>query len=419
MFGIPTEIWDNLFLALKIVWRLAPFWLPIIFLNFAFKAWVNYKRADYWNNKLGSVLLELKLPREIYKSPLAMELVLNQLHQTADEGNRYLKYWKGQTRSWFSLEITSFGGEIHFYIWTRKKYRNGIEAHLYSQYPGIEIYEAEDYTKNFYYDPSQYKMFACQWELSEADPYPISTYVDYGLDKDPKEEYKIDPMTSQLEFLGTLTRGHNIWIQIIVRAHKKAKRLLPISEWFSKFALFEEYDSWKDEAKAEIDKIRKSLQPDDKAFPRLATKGEQDRIAALERSIGKPGFDVSIRSIYFANKDTYDAVFLGGLLGSFKQYSALGYNGFKSAGWSGKYGNPWEDWWKPDVTTLMPKVLEEYKFRSFFFSDYEGKWYYSKPFILNSEELATIFHLPGSVASTPTLDRVPSRKIEAPANLPI
>ncbi len=38
---------------------------------------------------------------------------------------------------------------------------------------------------------------------------------------------------------------------------------------------------------------------------------------------------------------------------------------------------------------------------------------------MTTEELATIFHIPGKVASTPTLARIPSKRSEAPANLPI
>jgi hypothetical protein len=40
-------------------------------------------------------------------------------------------------------------------------------------------------------------------------------------------------------------------------------------------------------------------------------------------------------------------------------------------------------------------------------------------FVLNSEELATIYHLPGLVASVPTLPRIDSRKAVAPVNLPV
>src|SRR3989344_6426879 len=407
---LSSDIGDSLITSLKYVYMLMPVWLPLAFIVVMFKAWVYFIRSRYWAG-MGNVLLELKIPREIFKSPLAMEVVLNQLHQTADEGNWYWKYWRGQTRSWFSLEIASFGGQIHLYIWARKKYKNGIEAHLYSQYPGIEIYEVEDYTKNFYFDPARHKMAACQWELSEPDPYPIATYVDYGLDKDPKEELKVDPLTSQLEFLGSLPKGHNLWIQIIVRAHKKDRR--------KPGTFFEKIDGWKDDSKKEIDKILKDLTPEGGTFPRIPTKGEAEKIAALQRSVGKAGFDTTIRSLYFADKEKYDSVFLGGMLGSFKQYSTLGYNGFSNAGWHLAFKGAWYDWWKTDQGKLAMMVMEEYKLRRFFFSPYVGKWFYSKPFILNSEELATIYHLPGAVAGTPTFERVPSRKSEAPSNLPV
>ena len=59
---------------------------------------------------------------------------------------------------------------------------------MYSQYPGVEIYEVDDYTKPFYYDPNKVSLWAAEFGLTEADPYPIKTYIDYGLDKDPKEE---------------------------------------------------------------------------------------------------------------------------------------------------------------------------------------------------------------------------------------
>jgi len=42
-----------------------------------------------------------------------------------------------------------------------------------------------------------------------------------------------------------------------------------------------------------------------------------------------------------------------------------------------------------------------------------------KPYILTTEELATIYHFPGSVSTTPNLNRVPSKKAEAPSNLPL
>lgn len=417
---VPPEVWASLVTSFGYVYALAPIWLPIVFLTLLFKAWLYYRRIKFWQAQ-GSILFEVKLPKEIQKSPKAMEVVMGAFHQTGEEGDWYYKYWLGQTRAWFSLEIISQGGNIRFFIWSRKKFKNLIESNLYSQYPGIEVYEVEDYTKEVYFDPTKHKLHGTQWELSEPDPYPIKTYVDYGLDQDPKEEYKIDPMATSLEFLSTLSQGHNVWIQIIVRAHKKEKtRPLPWNKKLEKFAWSETYDSWKEDSKNEIEKIIKALKDskDDAGAARRPTKGETDKIAALERSVSKIGFDVGIRSIYFAPKDIFNPMYIGGVMNYFKQYSSVEFNGFKPAGWYPAIGNPINDWWKSDKK-FPYLLLDEYKMRRFFFSPLVGKWFYSKPFVLNVEELATIYHFPGSVASAPTFERLPSKKSGAPSNLPI
>ena len=60
------------------------------------------------------------------------------------------------------------------------------------------------------------------------------------------------------------------------------------------------------------------------------------------------------------------------------------------------------------------KILKAYQSRGFFKPIYKGKH-----FILNAEELVTIFHFPGKVSRTPTFTRLSSRKGDAPSNLPI
>jgi hypothetical protein len=86
--------------------------------------------------------------------------------------------------------------------------------------------------------------------------------------------------------------------------------------------------------------------------------------------------------------------------------------------WDEWWSYPWEWWNKKEK--IKPKVLEEYKLRRYFYSPWKNKKFHStKPFVLNAEELATIYHFPGSVAGTPTFERVPSLKSKAPSNLPI
>jgi hypothetical protein len=55
-----------------------------------------------------------------------------------------------------------------------------------------------------------------------------------------------------------------------------------------------------------------------------------------------------------------------------------------------------------------------YKRRSYFYRRIARK-----PLVMSVEELATIYHFPGSVAATPSLERIPSKKTAAPANLPV
>jgi hypothetical protein len=59
------------------------------------------------------------------------------------------------------------------------------------------------------------------------------------------------------------------------------------------------------------------------------------------------------------------------------------------------------------------KILDAFRQRSYFYMPYDRK-----AFVLNTEELPTIFHFPGRVAETPTFGRIEAKKGEAPTDLP-
>lgn len=409
MFGIESfstqEVLENLELAFSFVYNSAFIWLPVLTSIAAFNMWLGYKRNLFWQEQ-PSILLEIKIPRVVSKSPAAMELALNAFYHTVGESTFIDRIFRGKTRHWFSLEIVSIEGRIHFYIWTRAAQKNLIESSLYSQYPGIEIHEVEDYTLPYVYDPAKNKIWCCEWKLTKADALPIKTYIDYGLDKDPKEEYKVDPMTTLIEFLGTLTAGNSIWVQIVIRAHRKGR-------FGGVFG--EKEDKWKDEADEEIKKIIEKFRPKDKEQQsRQPTESEKNAIAAIGRSVGKLPFDVGVRTIYIADADKYNPSNIGGVTGAFRQYSYDSLNGLAPTG--GVTG--FDDFWKDPTGRVRERrkreLLEGYKRRQVFFPPYKARGL----FVLNSEELATIFHFPGEVATTPTFERIPSKKSEAPFNLP-
>ena len=402
---------------IQLLIEISPVILAWILLTIFVPLWIDYVQSKFIYS-LKFVLLEIKLPKDIFKSPLAMETVLNALHNTAD-GSNFAKYWKGEKRPSYSLEIISVEGVVKFMIRTEDRRKIGVMNALYSQFPGIEVTEVQDYTYGVQYNPKEVKMYGEEFTFTKKNAYPIKTYVDYGLDKDPKEEFKVDPITPMLEFLGSLGMNQQVWIQYNIRAHIKEQR--------KKGTFFTKTDAWIDEAKKEVNEI---LMRDPKTkvagaviegtdFTKMPSisKGEQSIVESIERAITKQAFDVGIRVIYIAKKDFFDKPNgIGGIVGGFKHFSSESLNGFKPASrWSAKFkGSPWEDYRKMRENKTCRLVLEAYKRRSYFYAPFK-----QPQIIMNSEELATMFHFPGQVAATPTLYRLPSKKGQAPANLPI
>lgn len=406
-------------LVFKILYYSAYVWFPALLLLILWEYWLLYRRGTYLA-KQTFILLEIKLPKEQHKSPKAAEFFISGLYSTLLEGNWYEKYWNGSVRAWYSLEIVSIDGAVHFFVWTKSGGKNQIEANLYSQFPGIEIHEVPDYTLPFVYDPEVNSVWATEFDLTGKDYMPIKTYVDYGLDKDPDEEFKVDPLTPLIEAMGALPRGNQAWLQIIITAHKaEDKEKDPKTGEVKKVDL-----KWKKGAQEEIEKIIAKAKgekgEDGKIIAgtgRYLTESETETIKAIERSVSKVGFDVGMRLIYTAPKDIFSMTNVGGLVGGIMHFNS-NLNGFKPARGSAlKYkffALAWKDRSEKKKNEEKQYLIDAYKRRMYFYKPYK-----SPSFVLNTEELATIFHFPGGVSTTPTFTRIESRKAEAPSNLPI
>jgi len=308
--------------------------------------------------------------------------------------------------------MVSIGGAVHFYIWTPGKMKATIEQQLYSQFPGIEVFEAQDYSHLIDFQKGVTDASVLEYDLVKPSPYPIKTYVDFGLDKPGQdEEHKIDPITTILEYLASLHEGEQAWVQILVRAHK-AEKWIPGKD---------KPVDWKHDAEMEIKKMRDKVAPKEEGKPEIRmTKGEQETIFAMEKNIMKLPFDVGIRSVYIAPVDKYNPGNAGSIAGIFQAFSSAIYNGFKPTRGVKTFDYPWQETEKR-MTAIKEEFLKVYRLRAYFHAPYRlslGK--IPRPIsVLNTESLATIFHVPGSVAQTPSLGRVLSKKSEAPANLPI
>jgi len=404
------EVWQQSASSMAVLWPFILFLTPIGLAILLWKMRAYYVRRLFIK-KQKFVLLEIRLPQDVFKSPAAMELVLNALYQTGGEVNAYNYIWLGKSRPVFSLEIASIDGVVHFYVWTREPLKNLIEATIYSQYPNVEIYKIDDYTKDVFFDKSDFTLFGTEFISTKPDPYPIKTYKDYGMDKDPKEEYKIDPLSPLIEFFGSIGKGEQLWLQYVVQACAKDSK--------------KEHDETAkkiiNEQLARDAKTRLPTTVNAQGYPVMVqmSTGEKDVVEAIYRHLDKPLFQVGIRSLYIGKGKAFNPTNISGLLGIMKQFNSSNLNGLKLKNVTSFDDYPWSDIFKYRTPRARRRMLHAYKLRSFFHPPYDKYNHDKVTNVYSSEELATMFHLPSRTVSTPTLSRTNSRKVEAPANLPM
>lgn len=392
----------------------APLWLPVIGVISAWNVWLWYVRSAYIAKQI-PVLLEVKMPREVNRSPRAMENALSKLWTDSGETTFYNRSWQGQCRPFFSLEMASFGGEVHFYIWCWKNWRPTVESMMYAYYPEVELVEVEDYASKFKYDPETQDSFPTDWRYEPRnDAYPIRTYVEFELDKDPKDEYRIDPLAEVLERLSTLKPSEQMWIQIIITMSRDQRRKRK-GAWWETELRFEGV------IKDEIDVLRKQTMgdPNDphddwKRYVRVPMYRYTELIKTLDRNMGKHPFNVGMRGIYIADSKDFNAPSYTGLRWIWRPFGNPQYmNQMRPRRWGNPFDWPWQDYKDMRWNLMIRRALDAYRRRSHFYSP----WVFPHN-MMSTEVIATMWHPPSASIAAPGLERIAAKKAEPPPNLP-
>ncbi len=375
--------------------------------------------------------LAIDIPKENEQSPLAVENIFAHLagaHMTRDLREIY---WDGQFQQWFSFEIISIEGYIQFVIMTEKLFRDLVESIIYAQYPDAEITEIEDYTTDFptkFPDPV-WKVWGCEFELVDSHYIPIKTHMEFE-DK-LSQEFK-DPMAALLETYSRIGKDEQAWFQIILfptgqswkeggfemaremlgkATKKKAGPLFKIFFFpiylmqLAIHGLIGEGDPPAfDAGDSEPDK------PDFNTGIWSMTPGEVDKVKAIERKVSKIGWMVKVRNLYIAKHEVFDkSRIVYGVVGAIKQFTKEDTNGLKPAykrtGTSAHYV-----FMETRKDSRRTKIMSAYKGRS--------AWLGVEKFILNVEELASLWHFPVNTVRAPLLQKTVGKRGEAPMGLP-
>ena len=414
----------------------------VLFLIFE-SAWMFWRNRRF-EESFKSILLEIKVPREIIKSPRAMEQVLFAMHSLRNAPSILSEQWiDGEITRWYSLEIASFGGEVHFYVRTPFKQRNLVEAAFLGYYPDVELVEVDDYATAVFPRTLQdvyaqgYDVYGAELKLAKPDPFPLRSYKEF---ETADEAQLFDPVTNLVEAFGKIKREEMMGMQIMFYPlHPKARE-----KWQPLVEEMRAMKGKKSDAKLSTSfpggplphlEVKKSEEDEFGKLSRawLRTPGETESLKKLEENLGKPAFKAVLRFIYFSPKSLfYDSFPRRAVPGAMNQYADIGSNYFALNAMAGtRTGLEYRPY-------IFPKAREKYR-KQHFLHRYQERdmpphqWIgyiltstpffwntHSVPFFITTESLATIFHLPTTpVMTAPHVKRVESKKGGPPAGLPI
>ncbi|OGN17048.1 MAG: hypothetical protein A3C88_02515 [Candidatus Yanofskybacteria bacterium RIFCSPHIGHO2_02_FULL_50_12] len=405
------------------------FWVPLMLYAIVYGEMAQYNRLSYLST-LKWVLIEIRVPQEAGKSLKAMEQIFVALHaMAAPKPPKNLKeryeawrdrFIKGKIPHWLSLEIISIGGEIHYYIRVLEEYRDVAEAQIYGHYPDAELTQVQDYLAQLpaALPTGDLDITGAEAALQKEDVIPIKTYLEFEEEKPGKEDVKrIDPLAPLAEMMSSMQFGEYLAIQFLIRptgdgwvkaGQKVLDKIYEKPEKPRNDALDKTISGIEKGVGAifgvEAAEEKKEDKKEGKKFGELSP-GQQEVVKAMEKGFAKLAFETGIRILYVAPKDRFVASRVPGVFAAFKQYSTQALNGFKSGS-------------SPEVKKGFGKAKKTLVNKEALFKRFKTREFPQKPFVLNTEELTTIFHFPDIGVKTPSLPRVEAKKGEPPAGLP-
>jgi hypothetical protein len=326
------------------------------------------------------ILLLLEIPRTNDKKELAAEQMLAALHGIL-RSKREVRF-DGGLQDHISLEMAAINQRIRFYIWTPKHLQQFVEGQIYAQYPTVQIHEqTEDYATR----PLKQKLiYSAELTLTDHETIPIKTFP----------SFEVDPLASITATLAKLDEpDEEAWIQIMARPisddwHKRGSKMIRRIQGGGGLFTSGGANFVGQAFGALVKPPEASVKT---GAPELSER-DKTRIRAIEEKGTKLGYQVKIRIIYAGNDEHLAKLRMQAIQGAFKQFNTTNLNGFlgKSASFS------------------LDKLAE-----------YQARFFIDHGYILNIEELASLFHLPHTSVETPNIVWATTKTAEPPANIPV
>ncbi|TSC55635.1 MAG: hypothetical protein G01um101418_781 [Parcubacteria group bacterium Gr01-1014_18] len=330
---------------------------------------------------------EMKLA-EIQEAIGTME---NFYHSIAGgKAQKDFKHWLWGRSDHVGFEIVAQNDQIRFYLSIPKHMRISVEQQLLAQFPYAYIEEVVDYN---IFKP---QCFISTGALKMAKPFflPIKTY----------KKFEADPLGSLTNVLAKVDKADGVAVQFLVRSARgswhhmgpKVASTMQKGKSYSKaydevrrgifaellIGLWDFFDILMSTSKKEDAKNHYNLSP-----------MEQEMVKGMEEKTSKAGMDVNIRVVAVSSTSYKAEQYVDSILDAFNQFNVYEYgNGFKHAKSGSKAG-----------------FIRDFIYRRF---ESAGSC------LLNTEEMAGLYHLPLPGLETPKVLWLLAKKSPPPPNLP-
>src|SRR3989344_7823708 len=328
----------------------------LYFLGYFLLIW--YRNRDREKTSLESVLLQIALPRD---NDIKIGTAEQLFASIASIGKGGL--FKNPPH--LTFEIVGMPGDIRFYVHTPGKLRDLVEKQINGAYPDAEIkvVSSEIIKKEGMVVGNDYNIFSnegrvafASLKLKASNYKPIKVYKDLP----------VDPLSSITSVLAKMTDGEGAAIQVLITPADS---------------------SWKKAGRDFLSKTKKA-----EANPETAKySADSKELEGIENKIGKPGFNVVVRIVVSSTSKEVAEAHLGNITSAYSQFD--GANSF-----------------------TKNKIHSKGSFLKDFIYRYLPMT--GSPYVLTSEELATIFHFPNKSITTPNIFWMNAKRAPAPAQIP-
>lgn len=309
------------------------------------------------------------------------QVMYNIIASTATKGFKSRIY--GQRH--ISFEIIANKGLVHYYAVVPSVLVDVVQQAISAAYPSARLEEVTE--RNIFSQVGRMSgTIGGEFTLKKPFVYPIATY----------QESKRDASRALLNALSSASREDGIAVQIMMR---------PARDGWTKKSVSATEQIKKDKGKktgvgglmAPRDLMealwrppeKQDIKPEDKQLTAL----EQSTVEAIEEKTKYPAYETLIRVVVSSNTAAHSQALLKNIVAAFSLFDSPSYNGFKFA-----------------VTRNVEELVTAYIFRFFPQTVTQN--------VLNSVELATMFHLPDQKnIPTAQVERQMSKQVDGPTQI--